>query len=307
MMKHAKIAIIGSGAVGATTAYAIMWKNIAAEILLVDIDQKRCKGEVLDLSDTIPFSCTSCLRQGTFTDAGQADIIIITAGARQKPAQTRSELLNINANIVTSIIKSLQPINHQAILIIVTNPVDCMTCLAHQSAHLPKTQIIGSGTYLDTQRLIGLLSRQLLVSQQSIDAFILGEHGDSQFAAWSCAYIAGIPLKKYPGITDDILKKIEETTKNRVYEIIECKQATYFGVAACIADMCKSIIFNQRRIMPVSCYVPEYDVCLNVPVILGEKGIQAQIPLYLDNREMSLLKQSAESIKQLMREKITTR
>ena len=302
-MKHAKIAIIGAGAVGATTAYAIMWKNIAAEIILVDTDLERCKGEVLDLSDTVPFSCTSCLRQGTPVDASQADIIVIAAGARQQPGQKRVELLNLNWDIVTSIIQSLRPINKNAIIIMVTNPVDCMTCCAQQVCELPKEQIIGSGTYLDTQRLTGLLSRQMLVAQLSIDAFVLGEHGDNQFAAWSCANIAGIPLRKYPGITAEILNNIGTNTKNRVYEIIECKHATYFGVAACVADMCESIIFNQRRIFPVSCYVHEFDVCLNVPVVLGERGIQSRIPLYLDDHEQKLLQQAAGSIKRLLQEK----
>lgn len=303
-MKHAKIAIIGAGAVGAATAYAIMWKNIAAEIMLVDVDHKRCKGEVLDLSDTVPFSCTSCLHEGTPTEAGQADIIIISAGARQKPGQTRAQLLGANWNIVTSIIQSLNPINKQAIIILVTNPVDCLTYCAQQISGLPKEQVIGSGTYLDTQRLTGLIARHILLSQQSIQAFVLGEHGDTQFAAWSSAHIAGIPIKKYPGITEDILQKIETDTKNRVYEIIECKQATYYGVAACIADMCECIIFNQRRVIPVSCYAQEFGICLNIPVVLGEKGIQTRIPLFLDNREQLLLEKSATSIKKLLQETV---
>lgn len=302
-MKHAKIAIIGAGAVGATTAYAIMWKNIAAEIILIDTDQKRCLGEVLDLSDTVPFSCTSCLRQGNPVDASQADIIVISAGSRQQPGQKRADLVNMNWNIVTSIINSLKPINKNSIIIMVTNPVDCMTCCAQQISGLPVEQVMGSGTYLDTQRLTGLLSRQIQVAQQSIDAFVLGEHGDNQFAAWSCSHIAGIPIKQYPGISEEILAKIETATKNRVYEIIECKHATYFGVAACVADMCESIIFNQRRIFPLSSYVQEFDVCLNVPIVLGEKGIQSRIPLYLNDSEQKLLKRAAENIKTLLHEK----
>ena len=205
-MRHAKIAIIGAGAVGSATAYAIMWKNIAAEIILVDLDKKRCRGEILDLSDAIPFSCTSCLSQGTPADAGQADIIIIAAGARRKPGQTREELLDINWKVVSSVIESMKPINKQAILIMVTNPVDIMAYCAQQCSGLPKEQVFGSGTLLDTQRLRGIISKRIGVAEQSIQAFVLGAHGQVQFAAWSCASIAGIPIHNYPNITPAILE-----------------------------------------------------------------------------------------------------
>ena len=176
-MRHAKVAIIGAGAVGSATAYAIMWKNIAAEIILVDLDKTRCKGEILDLSDAIPFSCTSCLSQGTPADAGQADIIIISAGARQKPGQTREELLDTNWKVVSSIIESIKPINKQAIIIMVTNPVDITAYCAQQLSGLPKEQVFGTGTLLDTQRLRGIIAKHVGVSEQSIQAFVLG-------AAW---------------------------------------------------------------------------------------------------------------------------
>ena len=295
-MRHAKVAIIGAGAVGSATAYAIMWKNIAAEIILVDLDKTRCKGEILDLSDAIPFSCTSCLSQGTPADAGQADIIIISAGARQKPGQTREELLDTNWKIVSSIIESIKPINKQAIIIMVTNPVDITAYCAQQLSGLPKEQVFGTGTLLDTQRLRGIMAKHVGVSEQSIQAFVLGAHGQVQFASWSSASIAGIPIAQYTNMTPDVLETMIQETTNRVYEIIECKDATYYGIAACVANICECIIFNQRRALPLSTYIPEYGVSLSLPVILSEHGIEKILPIPLNASEKEQLKKAAEHL-----------
>lgn len=299
-MRHAKIAVIGAGAVGSASVYAMMWKNIAAEIILVDLNEKKCRGEILDLSDAIPFSCTSCLRQGTLEDAGQADIIVIAAGARQKPGQPREELLKTNWQIVSSILKAMQPINKQAIIIMVTNPVDIMAYCAEQLSGLPQKQVFGTGTLLDTQRLRGIISKHVSVAEQSIQAYVLGAHGAAQFAAWSCASIAGIPATQYPGMNVNILEKMIQETSNRVYEIIECKDATYYGIAACVADICECIIFNQRRALPLSSFVPEFNVSLNLPVILGEKGIETIVPIPLTEHEHHELKKSADHLKSLI-------
>ena len=295
-MRHAKVAIIGAGAVGSATAYAIMWKNIAAEIILVDLDKTRCKGEILDLSDAIPFSCTSCLSQGTPADAGQADIIIISAGARQKPGQTREELLDTNWKVISSIIESIKPINKQAIIIMVTNPVDITAYCAQQLSGLPKEQVFGTGTLLDTQRLRGIIAKHVGISEQSIQAFVLGAHGQVQFASWSSASIAGIPIAQYPDMTPDILETMIQDTTKRVYEIIECKDATYYGIAACVANICECIIFNQRRALPLSTYIPEYGVSLSLPVILSERGIEKVLPIPLNTHEKEQLKKAAEHL-----------
>lgn len=300
-MRHAKIAVIGAGAVGSASVYAMMWKNIAAEIILIDLNEKKCRGEILDLSDAIPFSCTSCLRQGTLEEAGQADIIVIAAGARQKPGQPREELLKINWTIISSILKAMQPINKQAIIIMVTNPVDIMAYCAEQLSGLPQKQVFGTGTLLDTQRLRGIISKHVSVAEQSVQAYILGAHGTVQFAAWSCASIAGIPAIQYPGMNTDILEKMVQETTNRVYEIIECKDATYYGIAACVADVCECIIFNQRRALPLSSFVTEFNVSLNLPVILGEKGIENIVPIPLTEHERQELKKSADHLKTLIK------
>lgn len=300
-MKYAKIAIIGSGAVGSTTAFAILWKNIAAELILIDIDEKRCKGEILDLADTLPFCGASKIRQGKPQDAGHANIIIIAAGARQKEGQPRNELAAINKRVIESVLETIKPINDDAIILMVTNPVDILTLYAQKKSSLPKNQVFGSGTFLDSQRLRGLLSRKLGIAEQSIEAYILGEHGDSQFPAWSLTRIAGIPLTDFH-ITQNDLQNFAEETKNRVYEIIACKGATFFGIAACVAEICESIIFDQKRIIPLSCYNKNFDVCFSMPVILGSNGIESILPITLDQEEQKALERSAQKLQKSRQE-----
>lgn len=295
-MKHTKISIIGAGAVGATIAHSLLLKNIAAEICLVDIDETRCHGEILDLSDALAFCNRAIIRSETPQGAGNSDIIIISAGKRQEPGQDRIALLKTNRGIVKSIIKDLQPINKDAIIIMVTNPVDILTLYVQELTSHPRSRIFGSGTFLDTQRLRGLLSEKLHIAEQSIHAYILGEHGDTQFPAWSCARIAGIPLKNF-SLTDQDLDKIARETQQRAYDIIACKGATYYGIATCVAALCRTIMFNQQRITPVSCYVERYDVCLSLPVILGEKGIEGILQLPLNNEEQQKLELSVQAIK----------
>ena len=298
-MKHTKIAIIGAGAVGTATAYALILKNSAAEILLVDVDEKRCLGEILDLSDALPFSRCSSIHKGSAREAGQADIIVIAAGIRQKQGQTRTELINANTLIVTAIIQSIKPIHTNAIIIVVTNPVDILTLYTQQHTDLPTTHIFGTGTLLDTHRLRGLIAQQLSVAEQSVCAYMLGEHGDTQFAAWSSAHVGGINLKKFPRFTQDDRDRIEEQTRNKAYEIIACKDATYFGIATCVAAMCEAIIFNQKMIMPLSCYQEELGVCLSLPAVLGERGIEKILPISLDLQEQKKLEICVQQIKSI--------
>ncbi len=299
-MKSSKIAIIGAGSVGATTAYAILLKNIAAEIVLIDIDEVRCSGEVLDLSDALSFHSSSDIRIGSVDDTKDADIIIIAAGVAQKPDQTRTELVAKNRGIISSVMKSITPLNPETIIIMVTNPVDIMTLLAQNIANIPRTQIIGSGTMLDSQRINVTLANKLTISERSISTYILGEHGDTQFPAWSCAYVGCVPLLEYPGINKKDLDDMAEQTKNKAYEIIKCKGATFFGVAACVAALCECVLFNQHLIVPVSTYIEEFKLCLNMPVVLGRRGVERRIDIKLNDEEKKLLEKSANSLKQLI-------
>jgi len=298
-MKKSKVAIIGAGNVGSTTAYAIMLKNLASEIILVDINEIHCIGEIYDLDDALSFSYTSSIKKGTPQQAAQADIIIITAGKKQEPGQDRRALLETNKKVISDIFNSLKPVQKHAIVIIVTNPLDILTLHAQQVSGLSEKQVFGSGTYLDSQRLRGFIAKKLNVAEQSVEAYILGEHGDTQFPAWSCADIGGAPIKNFKQMTESVLHDMAEETRLKAYEIIKCKGATFFGIATCVADICENIIFNQKRIMPLSIFVKELGVCLSLPVVLGAHGIEKILELPLDNKEKELLKKSAESLEKM--------
>lgn len=295
-MKHSKIAIIGAGAVGSTAAYALMLKNMAAEIALVDINDLRCKGEMLDLSDTLPFSSCSSIHMSTPQDARDATIIIFCAGIAQKPGQSRTELLQTNIKVVESVFASLQPINKDAIIIIVTNPVDILTYRAQQLNALPKHQIFGTGTLLDSFRLRSSIAQKIGISLDSIDTYVLGEHGDSQFVAWSSAHVDGIPLNTFTNIASQDFSRLEKETRQKAYDIIDCKGATFYGIAACVTLMCETIIFDQKRVLPLSTYHENLGVCLSLPVVLGEKGIEQIVPMQLNQQEQQKLKLSAQTL-----------
>jgi L-lactate dehydrogenase len=299
VIKVPTIAIIGAGSVGSTTAYALMLANTNTEIILVDINQTRCTGETLDLSDALAFCTTHNIRMGTAQEVGQADIIIIAAGQKQSPGQSRRELLVTNRKIVSQVIKSAESIKKDAIIIIVTNPVDILTGLAQELVHLPKNQIFGSGTYLDTQRLRGLLATQLNIARDSIDVYVIGEHGDSQVCAWSNAHINGTPLLQFPDIQKADLPQIAQKTREYAYKIIECKGSTYYGIAACVARICNIILYDKKEIIPISWYHKEYDACFSLPAIVGRNGVEKIIPINLDTAEQQQLQQSIEVLNKL--------
>ncbi len=296
-MKNFKITIIGAGSVGATTAYALILQNTAAQIILVDAHEIRCRGEILDLSDALPFSQTTQVRSGNFKDAGQSDVIVIAAGARQKPGQSRTELLATNKDIISSIVENMKPINPNAVIIIVSNPLDILTYQAQQIAGLPRNQIFGTGTFLDSLRLRELIARKINVDEKSIHAYILGEHGDTQFPAWSMAHVDGVPLSSFAALTPQILDQLAQQARDKAYEIILCKEATYFGIAACVAKMCHAVLYDQKTILPLCVYSNTYDVCLSLPAVLGAKGVERLLDLQLSKNERELLEKSALAIK----------
>lgn len=299
-MKHSKIAIIGAGSVGSTTAYALLLKSITAEIILIDINETRCRGEILDLSDALSFDGTSRIRSGTAEDAAQADIIIMAAGKAQNPGETRQELLTANKPIISSIFASIKPLNPQAIIIMVTNPLDSLTSLAQSLSGLPHNQVFGTGTFLDTLRLRGIIAQKVHLATSSINAYVIGEHGDLQCAAWSSAEIAGTPIAQFPGIQKTDLAMMAQQVKDKAYEIIACKGSTSFGIAACVAAICEAIVFDQKLVMPLSTYIEKYDTCLSMPVVLGENGIEKILPMPLNDDEQKQLTNSAQQLRDLL-------
>jgi len=299
-MKHSKIAVIGAGAVGSTTAYALLLKNIAAEIVLVDIDEIRCHGEILDLSDALAFNGTSKIKTGSSQDASQADIIVIAAGKPQKPGEARLDLLSTNKKIISDIFTAIKPINKSTIVIMVTNPLDVLTALAQSISGLPHNQVFGTGTYLDTLRLRGIIAEKTHVAKNAIHAYVIGEHGDSQCIAWSSAEIAGTPIAQFPGIEKKDFESIAQTVKDTAYEIIKCKGSTHFGIAACVATICEAIIFDQKTIIPLSTYIQKCDIVFSMPVVLGENGIEKILSISLSDEERKKLQDSAELLRKLI-------
>ncbi|HAU30418.1 MAG: L-lactate dehydrogenase [candidate division TM6 bacterium GW2011_GWF2_43_17] len=291
------IAIIGTGRVGTTTAYTLILQNLATHIILLDADKKRCTGESIDLSDSLAFSRCTSVSCGCYQDLSKADIIIIAAGQAQKDAsQTRNELARNNKKIIASICAQFPPLQKHCSIIIVTNPVDLMTRVAQtQLPHHPRPQIFGTGTWLDTQRLRRIISDKTSVAPESVQAFVIGEHGDHQIVAWKHANIGGIPVKEWD-IFPAEQEKIAEKTRTTVYEIIEKKQATFFGIASCLGDICSAIIFDEKRILPLSWSPSPTIPPLSQPVILGRRGIQQQLTIPLEAIEQKRLH---ESIKQL--------
>ena len=298
-MNH-KLAIIGAGSVGASIAYAAIMKSVAHDILLVDINQERCEGEVLDLSDAA-FLSDSRIKAGTFKEAGQCDIIVITAGAKQRPGETRMELIDRNYKILDSCLNEMKPFKPSAILLLVANPVDVLTFLAQKISGLPPKQVLGSGTYLDSARLRNSLSQVLGIAETAIHAHILGEHGDSQFPAWSVAHVATRPLLSFPQVKDLDLVKIAESVKNKAYTIIDRKGSTYYGIGGCTASLCESIFHNTHQVRPVSHYLEEYGVCMSLPAVIGIDGVLQTIVPPLNDDEKGNLEKSAASIRSMIK------
>ncbi|KNC98811.1 L-lactate dehydrogenase [Spizellomyces punctatus DAOM BR117] len=296
----AKIAIIGgAGSVGATAAYAILLRRCASELLLVDLDTEKCAAQVLDLSDAAFLSDTK-VRMGTPKEAGQCDIVIITAGAKQRPGETRVDLIGRNRAILSSVIESMKPFKQSAILLLIANPVDVLTYFAQKLSGLPQSQVLGSGTYLDSARLRSELSSRLEVAETAVHAYVLGEHGDSQFVAWSSAHVANTPLLSLSAMKGVDKKKLAEDVKNKAYKIIEAKGATYFGIGGVAASICECIIFDLRHVRPLSHYIPELNVCLSFPVVLGHSGVRQTLKPPLTEEEEELLKKSAKEMRNVI-------
>ncbi|KAF7724793.1 hypothetical protein EC973_000750 [Apophysomyces ossiformis] len=298
-MVVSKIAIIGAGSVGSTIAYAIMLKDVASEVLLVDGVEDVMQGQVFDLKDAGLVSSTK-IRAATNQEASQADIIIITAGAKQRKGESRTELIERNYEILTEIIGQMQPIRKDAILLLVANPVDVLTAIAQKLSGLPRKQVIGTGTFLDSSRLRVMLAEVLNVSASAVHAYVLGEHGDTQFVAWDAASVAGKPLLSFPEIQQLDKEEVEKTIARKAMDIIHLKGATYYGIGACAADLCESIILDKREVRPLSVYVERLGAVLSMPAKFGSEGIMEVYEVALTEDEEERLKASAAAIKDIV-------
>lgn len=299
-----KIAVIGAGAVGSTTAYTIMLRNLAAEVVLIDLNLPKEEGEVMDIDEGLCFVETGCVKTATFKDAANADIIVVTAGAPQKPGETRLDLVNKNREITKSIFKSIGKIKSTAIVIMIANPVDVLTYVAQEISGLPRAQVFGTGTALDTARLHSEISKKLGVYAQSVDGYIMGEHGDSEFAAWSTVGAGGLSAEDLKLSATD-KKQIETTVRTAAAEIINRKGATFYGIAITVTDIIEAILFNQHKILPLSVRVEGYNgvsgVCIGVPAVLGRSGVEKVWPIKLSAEEKAKFVKSANTLKSYLK------
>ena len=307
-MNKQKCAVIGCGFVGASIAFSLVQEEMFSELVLIDINQTKAEGEAMDLSHGLPFVHPMKIYAGTYADLADCFLIIITAGAGQRPGETRLELVRKNVEIFRDMIPQITAVTQDARLLIVSNPVDVMTYAAWKLSGYPPEHVIGSGTVLDTARLKYLLGAHLGVDSRSVHAFIVGEHGDSEIAAWSSSNVSGIPLNDFCEMRghfdhDSSMKEIAEKVKTSAYEIIAKKQATYYGIAMSVKRICEVIIRNERSILPVSTMMHgEYGIegiALSMPAIVGLDGVETHVPIVLDQEEQEQLRRSAETLKQV--------
>lgn len=300
-----KAAMIGCGFVGSASAFALMQSGLFSELVLIDANHDKAEGEAMDIAHGLPFAGQMKIYAGDYDDIVDAAVIIVTAGAAQKPGETRLDLVNKNVNIFKSIIPEIAKRNYKGILLIVANPVDILTYTAVKLSGLPENRVIGSGTVLDTARLKYALGEHLEVDSRSVHSFIIGEHGDSEIVAWSSTNVSGIPVNDFCELRghfnhEEAMRRIADDVKNSAYDIIEKKGATYYGIAMSVKRICECIMRDEKSILPISSMMHgEYgisDICLSMPTVVGREGVETRVPIQLDEQEESALSASAEQL-----------
>ena len=303
-----KVAVVGCGFVGSASAFAIMESGLFSEMVLIDANRDKAEGEALDISHGLPFAKPMQIYAGDYKDIADAAVVVVTAGAGQKPGETRLDLVKKNVGIFKSVIPRIAEFNKEGILLIVANPVDILTQAALKFSGFPENRVFGSGTVLDTARLKYLLGEHLSVDSRSVHAFIIGEHGDSEIAVWSSANVSGVPLNDFcemRGHFDHIasMKRIAESVKNSAYEIIEKKGATYYGIAMSVKRILEAIARDEKSILPVSSFQHDNhgvsDVAISMPAIVGRNGVEGTVPISLSKEEENALQESAETLRKV--------
>lgn len=304
-----KAAIVGCGFVGSASAFALMQSGLFSELVLIDYDKEKAEGEALDISHGLPFAKQMNIYAGNYEDISDASIIIVTAGAGQKPGETRLDLVKKNVAIFKSIIPEIAKYNRDGIILVVANPVDILTYVAAKLSGFPENRVFGSGTVLDSARLKYILGEHLGIDSRSVHAFIIGEHGDSELAAWSSANVSGIPLHNFCEMRgyynhDESMKAIADNVKNSAYEIIEKKKATYYGIAMSVKRICEAVVRDEKSIMPVSSMQKgQYGIngiALSMPAIVGKNGVEGLVPISLSEDEQKELQTSASKLKEVI-------
>ncbi len=309
-IKPNKISIIGAGFVGATTAYTLMLSGLVSELVLVDVNKDKAEGEAMDLSHGMPFIRPVKVSAGDYEDCADSSIVIITAGANQKPRETRIDLVKKNTEVFKTIIPELIKYCQESILLVVTNPVDILTYVTYKLSGFNKTKVIGSGTVLDTSRFKSLLGDHVGVDARNVHTYVLGEHGDTEVATWSITNIAGMSMEAFcetcrtcEGSTK---VKLFEDVRKAAYHVIERKGATYYAVALTIRRIVEAILRDENSILTVSSLVAGIygleEVCLSLPTIVNSRGICNVLELELSESEKKALLNSANSLREVIKE-----
>ena len=306
-MKKGKIVLVGAGFVGMSMAYSMLNRGGINELVLVDIDQNKIKGEEMDLSHGLPYAPQKMIiKAGDYSECKDAQIVVITAGVAQKPGQTRLELAEVNAKIMKQITKDIMASGFNGVIIVASNPVDIMAYVVWKVSGLPKNKVIGSGTVLDTARLRYLMADYFKISSKNIHAYIMGEHGDSSFVPWKHAYIG---CKKVTDVMKDNhhpmedLQKIHQGVVNAAYEIIEKKKATYYGIGMALNRLVRAVLDDENSILTVSTYLEnkygQDDIYIGVPAIINKNGVRELVELELNEEEQAKLDKSCKLIKEM--------
>ncbi|MBB4955625.1 L-lactate dehydrogenase [Agrobacterium vitis] len=303
-----KVGVVGAGMVGSSAAYAMALQGVVQEIVLLDSNRDLADAQAEDISHAVPFVSTTVVRSGDYMDLDGAGIVIIAAGVSQKPGESRLDLLARNAEVFRIVVSKILASAPNAILLIASNPVDIMTDIATRISGLPPSRVIGSGTVLDTARFRSLLARHLGISPQSVHAYVLGEHGDSEVLAWSNAMVGSVPLLSFAQqmnapITDAVRAEIDNGVRNAAARIIKGKGSTYFGIGAGLARMVKAIARDQRAILSLSSVTADIAgvsaVAASVPRVIGADGIVMDLIPELAPSERDALRRSALMLKEL--------
>src|SRR3989338_8282045 len=300
--KTSKVAIVGAGFVGSTAAYSLLIDGAASEIALIDVSKEKAEGEAMDLQHGLQFKPNCKVTYGSdYSLCNDADIIVICAGAHQKPGETRLDLVKKNSAILKQMVPQILKYSKEHIFLVVSNPLDVLTYLTLKYSRFPKHKVIGSGTILDTARFRYLIGEHFGVSPNSVHAYILGEHGDSSFPVWSTANIAGVSLRNFRKYNKKDMDKIYLKVKNAAYEIIAKKGATYYAIGLGVAKIVRSVLSNHNEVLAVSSYINNYhgisDVCLSVPAVINRHGIKEQIVMPLNSLEKMQMRKSDSAIK----------
>lgn len=292
-----KVVVIGCGNVGMSYAYALLnQRTNVGELVLIDLDEERVEGEVMDLNHCLAFAPSQInIKAGSYEDCKDAKLVVIAAGANQNPGETRMDLINKNSAIFKNIVTSVTKSGFDGIFLVATNPLDVMTYLTWKYSKFPSSKVLGSGTSLDTSRLRYLIGSKIGVSPKNIHAYVVGEHGDSEFVPWSNANVGLQNIKKF--LNEEELEGICDEVKNAAYEIINKKGATYYGIGMCLVRITNAILGDENAIITVSSYDEDNDIYIGIPSILNKDGVKSRIYINLTDDEKNKLQSSVDIIK----------